>query len=187
MERTLEKIVFGGGCFWCTEAVFKMMKGVYSVTPGYAGGEKENPTYEEVSGGTTGHAEVVQVEYDRDEVDFNDLLIIFFGSHDPTTLNRQGNDIGEQYRSVVLYTTEKQKDATEEFVKDINQSNNEGDLVVTEVKPLDIFYEAEDYHKNYFEKNSDSQYCAVVINPKLEKVQKKYAELLKKEYEKRDS
>ena len=179
-KKKIEKIVFGGGCFWCTEAVFKLTKGVVSVTPGYSGGDKKNPSYEEVSRGNTGHAEVVQIEYDTDEVDFDDLLTIFFGSHDPTTVDRQGADIGPQYRSAVYYLTEKQRDEAETFIKDINDSSGDGEIVVTEVKKLDEFYEAEDYHKNYFEKNGENPYCAIVINPKLEKVQKKYALLLKK-------
>lgn len=175
-----ERIVFGGGCFWCIEAVFKMVEGVTNVVPGYAGGETENPTYEEVCSGETGHAEVVLVEYDNKKVEFEDLLTIFFGSHDPTTLNRQGADVGAQYRSVVYYTTDIQKEKTEKFIDDINKSSGKGSPVVTEVKPLEKFYEAEEYHKDYFERNKMNPYCMVVINPKLKKVQKKYAELLKK-------
>ena len=176
----MERATLGGGCFWCLEAVFELVEGVTLVKSGYMGGSLPNPTYEQVCTGTTGHAEVVQIEYDSDEVNFEDLLTIFFGSHDPTTLNRQGNDIGEQYRSAVYYTDEGQKEATENFIEDINNSSNHGDVVVTEVKALDIFYEAEDSHKDYFAKNSENPYCEIVINPKLEKVQKKYAELLKK-------
>lgn len=173
-----EITVFGGGCFWCTEAVFKMMKGVSSVLPGYAGGHTENPTYEEVCGGDTGHAEAVQIEYDPSQVKYTDLLTVFFGSHDPTTLNRQGADVGTQYRSVVFYTTPKQKEETEKFIKEINNSNSAGAAVVTEVVPLDKFYEAEEYHKDYYANHKSAGYCQVVINPKLEKVQKKYANLL---------
>lgn len=174
-----EKILFGGGCFWCTEAVFKMMRGVVSVLPGYSGGTKENPTYEEVCGGNTGHAEVVQVEYDPGLVKVEDLLTVFFGSHDPTTLNRQGNDVGTQYRSVIFYANDRQKEISEKFIKEINDSNSMGKPVVTELKPLTKFYEAEDYHKDYFAKNPGNPYCEVIINPKLEKVQAKYANLLK--------
>lgn len=173
-------IVFGGGCFWCTEAVFKMLKGVISVTPGYSGGKTENPTYEQVSAGNTGHAESVRIEYNPNLIDPHSLLLVFFGSHDPTTRNRQGNDIGTQYRSVIFYTTEKQKEETEKFIKEINDSNSMGKPIVTEVEKLKKFYEAENYHKNYFAQNRGNSYCEIVINPKLEKVQKEFANLLNK-------
>jgi peptide-methionine (S)-S-oxide reductase len=145
-----ETIVFGGGCFWCTEAVFKMLKGVKSVLPGYSGGTIENPTYEQVCGGKTGHAESVKIEYDSDLVSLRSLLTVFFGSHDPTTLNRQGNDVGTQYRSVIFYTSDRQKEEIEKFIKEINDSNDMGRPVVTEVVPLTKFYEAENYHHDYF-------------------------------------
>lgn len=173
-----EILVLGGGCFWCTEAVFKMLRGVTSVLPGYAGGTKENPTYNEVCAGTTGHAEVVQIEYDPALIKPEDLLTVFFGSHDPTTLNQQGNDVGTQYRSVIFYTTDTQKVAALKFIKEINDSNSMGKPVVTDVEPLTKFYEAEDYHKDYFARNPGNPYCEVIINPKLEKVQAKYAALL---------
>lgn len=175
-----EILVLGGGCFWCTEAVFKMLRGVSSVLPGYAGGTRENPTYNEVCAGTTGHAEVVQIEYDPTLITPEDLLTVFFGSHDPTTLNQQGNDVGTQYRSVIFYTTEGQKTAALKFIKEINDSNAMGKPVVTDVEPLTKFYEAEDYHKDYFARNPGNPYCEVIINPKLEKVQAKYAALLAK-------
>jgi peptide-methionine (S)-S-oxide reductase len=178
-----EIAIFGGGCFWCTEAVFKMMKGVYSVLPGYAGGKTDNPTYEEVSRGGTGYAEVVRVEYDPSEVKYSNLLTVFFGSHDPTSLNRQGNDVGDQYRSVIFYTTGEQKIEAEKFIGEINSSSGEGSKVVTEILPLDKFYEAENYHRDYFENHPGNPYCEVVINPKLEKVKKNYADLLKSIYE----
>lgn len=174
----LQTAVFGGGCFWCTEAVFKMLKGVKSVTPGYAGGTLENPTYEDVSSGASGHAEVIRVEFDPEEISYRDLLTVFFGTHDPTTLNRQGNDVGAQYRSIVLYTSEEQKLEAEKFIDEINMSHKEGDPVVTAVEPLTTFYEAEDYHKDYYTKNPNQGYCQVVINPKLKKVQEKFAALL---------
>jgi peptide-methionine (S)-S-oxide reductase len=174
-----EKIIFGGGCFWCTEAVFKMIKGVQSVKPGYSGGTIPNPTYEQVCGGTTGHAEAVSVEYDPELVKFRDLLTVFFGSHDPTTKNRQGNDVGTQYRSVIFYTTNEQKIETENFIKEINSSSSEGRQIVTELEPLTTFYEAENYHHDYFEKNPGNPYCEVIINPKLDKVQKQFASLIK--------
>lgn len=173
-----EVAVFGGGCFWCTEAVFKMLKGVMSVTPGYAGGTKPNPTYEEVCGGETGHAEVTRIEYDPAQVSFNTLMTVFFATHDPTTLNRQGNDVGTQYRSIILYTTPQQKEEAEAFIKEVETSTSEGDHVVTEVKPLTEFYEAENYHKDYFARNPDKAYCNLIIAPKVAKVQAKFAELL---------
>jgi len=171
--------VFGGGCFWCTEAVFKSLRGVEAVSPGYAGGDTLNPTYEKVSRGDTGHVEVIRIVYDSRQISYKNLLTVFFGSHDPTSKNKQGNDVGTEYRSIILYTTEEQKNITENFIKEINESNQNGAPVVTEVLPLGEFYEAEDYHKDYFEKNKDNQYCELVINPKLEKVQKQFAELLK--------
>ena len=173
-----EIILFGGGCFWCTEAVFKMTLGVASVLPGYAGGTVANPTYEQVSSGKTGHAEVVRIEYDPTKTNFENLLTIFFGSHDPTTRNRQGNDVGTKYSSAIFYTTEEQKHKSLDFIKNINVSNKEGSPVVTEVEPLNKFYEAENYHKDYFAKNKNNPYCLLVINPKLEKVQKNFADLL---------
>ena len=180
MENNKKEIaVFGGGCFWCTEAVFKMLKGVSSVLPGYAGGTTKNPTYDEVSGGNTGHAECIQIEYDPKEVKYQDLLTVFLGSHDPTTLNRQGNDIGTQYRSVIFYTTPEQKESADSFIKDLNDSSKEGKPAITEVFPLDTFYVAENYHKDYYERNKDAGYCQLVINPKLEKVQHNFAQLLK--------
>ncbi len=174
-----EVAVFGGGCFWCTEAVFKMMRGVSSVLPGYAGGTAPNPTYEQVTTGETGHAECVKVEYDPTQVKYHDLLLVFFGSHDPTTVNRQGADVGTQYRSVIFYTTEGQKAEAEKFITDINASNEHGAPVVTDVEPLTDFYVAENYHQDYAANNPNSGYCQLIINPKLEKVQKDFAALLK--------
>lgn len=173
--------IFGGGCFWCTEAVFKMLRGVESVVPGYSGGTKADPTYDEVCSGTTGHVEVVRVEYDPALVSYPDLLTVFFGSHDPTTKDRQGNDVGSQYRSVVFYATPEQKAEAEAFIAEINASNKLGKPVVTSVEPLADFYEAEDYHRDYFARNPQNPYCEIVINPKLEKVVKDYYALLKDE------
>jgi peptide-methionine (S)-S-oxide reductase len=178
-NEMIEKAVFGGGCFWCTEAVFKSLKGVSSVLPGYAGGNVDNPTYEAVSSGTTGHAEAVQIEFDPAQVSYETLLTVFFASHDPTTLNRQGADVGTQYRSVVFYTTPEQKTAAETFIANLNASNESGNPIVTAVDPLNTFYEAEDYHRDYFANHPNQPYCLVVINPKLEKVKHKFAELLK--------
>ncbi|MES2088198.1 MAG: peptide-methionine (S)-S-oxide reductase MsrA [Patescibacteria group bacterium] len=173
-----EVAIFGGGCFWCTEAVFKMLRGVSSVLPGYSGGTTKNPTYDEVSTGRTGHAEVIRLEYDPTLVKYRDLLTVFFGSHDPTTRNRQGNDVGTEYRSVIFYTTPEQKKVAEDFIKEINDSNEHGAPVVTELEPIDVFYEAENYQRDYFANNPGNPYCEVIINPKLEKVQKNFANLL---------
>jgi peptide-methionine (S)-S-oxide reductase len=174
-----EAIVFGGGCFWCTEAVFQMLKGIVSAVPGYAGGEKPNPTYEDVSTGLTGHVEVVKIEYDPSQISFFDLLNVFFATHDPTTVNRQGNDVGTQYRSAIFYTTTEQKTEAEKFIADLNNSQTSGLPVVTEVLPLEKFYLAEDYHQEYYKHHKNDPYCDLVINPKLEKVQQKFATLLK--------
>jgi peptide-methionine (S)-S-oxide reductase len=178
----METAVFGGGCFWCTEAVFKMLAGVESVEPGYAGGRTENPTYEEVSSGRTGHVEVVQVVYDSAQVSYRTLLTIFFASHDPTTENRQGNDVGPQYRSAVFYTTPAQRAEAESFIHELNDSSADGEPIVTSVEPLEKFYQAEDYHRDYYARNTSAGYCQVVINPKLEKVKEKFAELLQEQY-----
>lgn len=186
MEQKTQVAVFGGGCFWCTEAVFQMLKGIVSVMPGYAdstsspqAGVERRPTYEEVCSGTTGYVEVIRIEYDSENLTFHDLLAVFFGSHDPTSVNRQGNDVGIQYRSVVFYMTSEQKEEVERFIKEINDSNAMGKPVVTAVKPLAKFYEAENYHREYYAKNPGNPYCEVIINPKLQKVQEKFAKLLK--------
>ncbi len=180
----MNKAYFAGGCFWCTEAVFKMLDGVISVMPGYSGGTLANPTYEQICNGNTGHAEAVRIEYDPDRVSLRSLLTVFFGSHDPTTKNRQGADVGTQYRSVIFFTTENQKEEVEKFIGEINTSNTLGTPIVTQVEPLTTFYEAEDYHRDYFAKNPGNPYCEIVINPKLEKVQKEFADLLSKNYKK---
>lgn len=168
----MQKAIFGGGCFWCTEAVFKSLNGVAKVLPGYSGGAKEDATYSKVSTGSTGHAEVIYIEYDPKLVSYRELLTVFFASHDPTTPNRQGNDIGEQYRSVIFYATPEQKAESEKFIAEIEGA-------VTELVPFKEFYEAESYHKNYYEGHKDEPYCQIIINPKLEKVQKEFANLLK--------
>lgn len=174
-----EIALFGGGCFWCTEAVFKMLRGVVSVMPGYTGGTKDNPTYHDVASEKTGHAEVIRVEYDPAQISYQTLLTVFFATHDPTTLNRQGADVGTQYRSIVLYTTDKQKRTAEKFIIELNASSTKGNPIVTEVKPLEKFFEAESYHRDYYAKNLDQQYCQVVINPKLKKFREQFAKLLK--------
>lgn len=174
-----ETAIFGGGCFWCTEAVFKMMKGVSSVVPGYAGGKTENPTYLSVSEGDTGHAEVIRIEYDPAKVNFRTLMTVFFASHDPTTRNRQGADVGTQYRSIILATSPAQETEAKAFIAELNASSEKGAPIVTEVEPLSKFYEAEEYHKDYYAKNKQTnRYCEIVINPKLKKVQKEFAALL---------
>ena len=177
MEK--EIAVFGGGCFWCTEAIFKSLKGVKSVEPGYAGGQMANPTYEDVCTGTTGHAEVIKIEYDPKTTSFHDLLEVFFGTHDPTTLNRQGDDTGEQYRSVIFYTNTAQKDEAEKFIEQLETEGTFDSPIVTQAQPLDKFYEAEDYHKNYFENNSNKPYCQLIISPKIAKLRQKFASMLK--------
>lgn len=177
-ESTRERAIFGGGCFWCTEATFQMLKGVLSVTPGYAGGQTLNPTYERISDGSTGHAEVVQIEFDPKIISYTDLLTIFFNVHDPTQLNRQGADVGSQYRSIILYGDEVQKEAAESFIKELEAEGAYEQPIRTEVKKLDTFYPAEDYHKDYFKKNPDAAYCQIVIQPKVEKLEKKFTELL---------
>ncbi len=175
----MQTIVFGGGCFWCTEAVFQMLKGVEKVEPGYAGGTMANPTYERVSDGTTGHAEVIRVTYDPAVISLDDLYTVFFGSHDPTTPNRQGADVGEQYRSVIFYQTAEEKATAERIAQEIQASLTDGSRVVTQILPLDAFYAAEDYHQNYFKTNTSAPYCQLVIEPKVEKVRKRFAELVK--------
>lgn len=175
----METIVFGGGCFWCTEAVFQMLKGVASVLPGYTGGTTTNPTSERVYKGDTGHAEVVKIEYDPKIINVRDLMTVFFATHDPSSLNKQGSDVGTEYRSAIFYTNDEQKSEALKMIKEIDSSTLEGDKVVTEVTPLGEFYPAEDYHKNYFANNPEKGYCQIVINPKVEKVQKKFAKLLK--------
>jgi peptide-methionine (S)-S-oxide reductase len=176
--HSTEIAVFGGGCFWCTEAVFKMLKGVTSVEPGYAGGHVDHPTYEQVSSGETGHAEVARVEFDPSLISFRTLMTVFFASHDPSALNRQGNDVGTQYRSAIFYTTPEQKEEAEKMIAEIDASNPDGDPVVTEVTPLGDYWPAENYHHDYYAAHKDAFYCQVVINPKLEKIQKQFAELL---------
>ncbi len=173
-----ETIVFGSGCFWCSEAVFKQLRGVESVLPGYAGGSVEHPSYEQVCTGETGHAEVVKVEYDEDVISLNDLLTVFFATHDPTTLNRQGHDVGEQYRSVIFYTVEIQRQEAEKFIAKLEEENLFDGKIVTAVEPLINFFEAEEYHHDYYAKNPKQAYCQANINPKLKKLKERFGELL---------
>jgi peptide-methionine (S)-S-oxide reductase len=171
---------FGQGCFWCSEAIFERVEGVKSVVSGYAGGHVPNPTYEQVCSGNTGHAEVVQIIYDPDVVSYDDLLKIFWKTHDPTTLNRQGADVGEQYRSIILYHNEKQKEKAEYYKNELEKSGAWDKPIVTQIVPFTIFYKAEDYHQNYFENNPHQGYCSFVIAPKVEKFEKVFKDKLKK-------
>jgi peptide-methionine (S)-S-oxide reductase len=162
----MAKAIFGGGCFWCLDAIFRKVDGVKNVICGYAGGRHPNPTYEQVCTGVTGHAEVIEITYDENKINYDELLDIFFEIHDPTQLNKQGNDVGTQYRSIILYLDENQKKIAK---KKINELRNKGLKVVTELKKLDKFYPAENYHQNYFAKNPDNPYCLYVVLPKVEK------------------
>ena len=170
-----------GGCFWCLEAVYNELRGVESVVSGYAGGHDPDPTYEAVCSETTGHAEVVQIAFDPDMVSFRELLEVFFTIHDPTTLNRQGNDVGTQYRSAIYYHDEEQRLVAEEVIEEMTVAGLWDDPIVTEVTALDTFYEAEEYHQQYFEKNPFQPYCFVVVRPKVSKFRKKFISKLKKQ------
>lgn len=183
MENTLQTVYLGGGCFWCTEAIFKSLEGVVSVIPGYMGGTKQNPSYQEVCGGMTGHAEVVRAEYDESKISTADLLEIFFDLHDPTSLNRQGNDVGTQYRSVIFYTSDRQKEEAEFQIQKLSKSLLLSDKkIVTEVSKASEFYPAEEYHRGYYLKNTQAPYCQLIISPKLEKLQKKFGDKLDSNY-----
>ena len=171
-----ETAVFGGGCFWCTEAVFKSLKGVTSVMPGYAGGTVPNPTYEQVCGGRTGHIEVTRVEFDPSVISYRDLLTVFFATHDPTTKNRQGADVGPQYRSAIFTAGDTQRVEAAQFIKELDADG--GAPIVTEVRPLEAFYPAEEYHRDYYLKNEDVPYCQLVISPKLKKLRERFNALL---------
>jgi peptide-methionine (S)-S-oxide reductase len=179
-EKDLGQATLGGGCFWCVEAVFDRLDGVTSVTSGYAGGTVENPTYEQVCAGDTGHAEVCRITYDTSKVSFDVILEVFFQTHDPTTLNRQGNDVGPMYRSIILYHDEAQKKAAEEIVKALEDSGAFANPIVTEIAPLTTYYAAEKYHQDYYELNPAQGYCSFVIRPKVEKFEKVFKDRLKK-------
>ncbi len=171
---------FGQGCFWCAEAIFESLEGIQSVMPGYAGGTVKNPSYEDVCTGKTGHAEVVQIVYDPKIISYSELLQAFWSSHDPTTLNRQGHDVGTQYRSVIFYHNEMQNMEAEKYKSELNASKSFPDPIVTEITPFTVFYSAEDYHKKYFDKNGNAPYCQFVIKPKLEKFQTVFKNKLKR-------
>jgi peptide-methionine (S)-S-oxide reductase len=181
MNTNLQTATLAGGCFWCLEAVYDEIKGVHSVESGYAGGHMDNPSYREVCNGTTGHAEVVQVRFDPNIVSYRDLLNVFFAIHDPTTLNRQGADVGTQYRSVIFYHDEEQKRTAEQLITDLNAQQIWDKPIVTQVEKLDKFYLAEDYHQEYFARNPYQPYCMAVVAPKVSKFRKHFLELLKKQ------
>jgi peptide-methionine (S)-S-oxide reductase len=182
-RKKLKTAVFGGGCFWCLEAAFAKLKGVKKVVSGYAGGnlssEEKMPTYEEVCSGKTGHAEVIRVEYDPEVISFEDLLTVFFVLHDPTTVNRQGADVGTQYRSLILYFEESQKSEAKNFIKKLTEGKAYDRPLVTEIKPLERFFPAEGFHQHFFENNPYKPYCQLMIIPKIEKLQRRFKELLK--------
>ena len=176
-----ETATFGGGCFWCTEAIFQSLKGVSQVDSGYMGGQTVNPTYEQVCNGDTGHAEIIQIIFDPTLISFKELLLVFFKTHNPTTLIKQGNDIGTQYRSVVFYHNEDQKAQTIEVINELTAGAIFDKSIVTEISPATEYYKAEDYHQNYFNRNSGQSYCAVVIQPKLAKFAENFREKIKPE------
>ena len=181
-NKTLETATLGTGCFWCTEAVFQQLEGVENVTSGYCGGHVENPTYKEVCNGTTGHAECLHIEYDTSKISFENLLEVFWKTHDPTTLNRQGADAGPQYRSVVFYTSPEQKQKAEHYKVQLDKSHAYANPIVTAIEPFTNYYPAENYHQNYYNENSSQGYCSFVIRPKLEKFDKVFKHKLKKQY-----
>ena len=177
--KRAETAVLGAGCFWCTEAVFQLIRGVEKVEPGYAGGDLPNPSYEQVSSGSTGHVEVAQLTFDPDVISFREVLEIFFGTHDPTTLNRQGADVGTQYRSVIFYNSPEQKATAEQLIVELTAEKVYDKPIATKVEPLKTFYPAETYHKDYFKKHPKEPYCQVVIAPKIAKLQHTYISKLK--------
>lgn len=180
MGKQLEKATLGGGCFWCTEAVYLELKGVTDVKPGYSGGHVKNPTYKEVCTETTGHAEVVQITFDPEIVSFSEILEVFFVTHDPTTLNRQGNDVGTQYRSAIFYHSEEQKQTAKNVIELLEKEKAYSKPIVTEVTAFNEFYPAEDYHINYFARNKNQPYCQYVVAPKVEKFRKVFKDKMKK-------
>ncbi len=179
MHLQKETAVLASGCFWCTEAVFQDVKGVTEVLSGYTGGARPNPTYEQVCTGVTGHAEAIKVTYDPTQISYQEILEIFFGTHDPTTLNRQGNDVGTQYRSAIFYADETQKEIAEQTIAKLSAEGVFPSTIVTTLEPLATFYPAESYHQRYFEKNPDAAYCQVIISPKVAKFRKTFAHKLK--------
>lgn len=182
LHPKIQTATFAGGCFWCTEAIFRRLKGVQSVTSGYTGGSMENPTYQDVSSGTTGHAEAIQIVFDPSIISYDQLLDIFWHTHNPTTLNQQGADQGTQYRSAIFYHDEEQKNLAEKSKEALESSHEFQDPIVTEIVPFTKFYKAEGYHDNYYENNKNAPYCTIVINPKIQKLLKEYSKEVKDEY-----
>lgn len=181
-DKDLEIATLANGCFWCTEAIFSRVKGIKSVIPGYSGGSTNNPSYEQVCTGITGHAEAIQIEFDSKIISFEKILDIFWHTHDPTTLNRQGNDVGTQYRSAIFYHDDNQKNIAEKLKKELEKEDVFKNPIVTEIVPFSKFYPAENYHKEYFENNRNAPYCSFVIDPKIQKLLQKYSDKIKKEY-----
>lgn len=180
-DTNTDTIILGGGCFWCTEAIYQRLNGVVSVSSGYSGGKVKNPTYKEICTGLTGHAECVQIVFDTSKISLIEILQVFFKTHDPTTLNRQGNDVGTQYRSVVFYADAEQQEVAAEVIAGLEKSGAYNEPIVTTLEPLTVFYKAEDYHQNYYNENKNSNpYCTFVIVPKVEKFEKYFADKLKK-------
>ena len=182
MNETLQTATFAGGCFWCTEAVFKRLKGVETVMPGYAGGKTDNPSYRQLHEQETGHAESIQVTFDPHTISYDTLLDVFFATHDPTTMNRQGYDQGKEYRSVIFYHTDEQKNAIHAKIEALEKENKFQDPIVTEVLPYTNFYPAEDEHKDYYDNNQNASYCRLIIDPKVKKLLKEFAKDVKDEY-----
>ena len=179
MNKASKFAFFAGGCFWCTEAIYLRIKGVLKVNPGYCGGYVVNPTYQQVCSGNTGHAETVKIEYDPEMIDYSTLVEVFFNTHAPTTLNRQGNDVGTHYRSAVFCLDTSEKQIVMDYIKELEKSEDINNKIVTEVKMLEAFYESEDYHKNYYNMNKNEPYCSIVISPKVIKFMEKYNKILK--------
>lgn len=179
-EKKMETSIFANGCFWCTEAIFQLLEGVTSVSSGYTGGEMKNPTYKDICTGKSGHAEAIKIKYNPSIISFQELLEVFFSTHDPTTKNRQGSDVGSQYRSAIFYRSIEEKNISENFIKELTKAKIFDKPIVTEVSKLDVFYSAEDYHQNYYNNNKTQGYCMAVINPKLEKFIKNFKSKLKK-------
>ncbi len=177
-----EKIIFGGGCFWCTEAIFKRLKGVSSVTPGYAGGTVDNPSYEEVCSGNTNHVEVIEAEFDRNVISLRVLIEIFLHTHNPTEIDRQGNDIGTQYRSAIFYFNDEQKSIANTVIAEIDKSGLYKGVIATRIEPYVNFFKAENYHQNYYDNNKNNFYCSAIISPKVQKLIKEYSSKVKEEY-----
>jgi len=187
MNQKIEKATLAGGCFWCLEAIYKKVKGVKEVIPGYSGGQTKSPTYEQVCSDTTGHAEAIQITFEPDVISYTEILKIFWHIHNPTTLNRQGHDIGSQYRSVIFYHNEEQKKIAEKSKKDLQDAHIWSDPIVTEIISFDEFYPAEEYHKNYFRNHPESGYCQLVVKPKVEKFKKTFQDYFKEDNERREN